>query len=215
MNPPPTTAAASSTRPYLIRALHEWCSDNGLTHYLAVSVDATVRVPMDYVRNAEIVLNVGLDATSGLTLGNERIEFKARFGGVARDISVPVDRVLAIYARENGQGIAFPVAPAPVQASKPAAVPPDPLVPAGSSGAEAGVTPAAEVVRLPRPRRVVAAGEGKRKARAAAATTAPATEPVESTGSAAGARVPSVPSPAQAPRPKPPAGGRPALKRVK
>lgn len=95
----------------MIRALHEWCSDNGFTPYLAVSVDATVRVPSEYVRNDEIVLNVGFDATSGLTLGNEWIEFKARFGGVARDILVPVDRVLAIYARENGQGMAFPVPP--------------------------------------------------------------------------------------------------------
>ena len=79
-----------STRPYLIRALHEWCSDNGFTPYLAVQVDASVQVPMEYVKNSEIVLNVGFEATSGLKLGNEFIEFKARFGGVARDIVVPV-----------------------------------------------------------------------------------------------------------------------------
>jgi stringent starvation protein B len=99
----------SSTRPYLIRALHDWCTDNGFTPYLAVFVDAGVRVPMEYVKNNEIVLNVGFEATSSLKLGNEFIEFKARFGGVARDIAVPVDHVIAIYARENGQGMAFPI----------------------------------------------------------------------------------------------------------
>lgn len=96
------------TRPYLVRALHEWCSDNGFTPYLAVFVDGSVQVPMEYVKNQEIVLNIGFDATSGLQMGNEFIEFKARFGGVPRDIVVPVDHVVAIYARENGQGMAFP-----------------------------------------------------------------------------------------------------------
>jgi stringent starvation protein B len=98
----------SSTRPYLIRALHDWCTDNGYTPYLAVHVDARVDVPAEYVKNGEIVLNVGFEATSGLRLGNEMIEFKARFGGAARDIAVPVTHVIAIYARENGQGMAFP-----------------------------------------------------------------------------------------------------------
>jgi len=99
----------TSTRPYLIRALHDWCTDNGFTPYVAVHVDARVQVPMEYVKNNEIVLNVGFEATSGLKLGNEFIEFKARFGGVARDIVVPIDHVVAIYARENGQGMAFPL----------------------------------------------------------------------------------------------------------
>jgi stringent starvation protein B len=101
--------AGSSTRPYLIRALHDWCTDNGFTPYLAVYVDASVQVPMEYVKNNEIVLNVGFEATTALKLGNELIEFKARFGGSSRDIAVPVDHVIAIYARENGQGMAFPV----------------------------------------------------------------------------------------------------------
>lgn len=101
--------ALPSTRPYLIRALHEWCMDNGFTPYLAVAVDEGVRVPMAHVVNGEIVLNVSTEATGALVLGNEFIEFKARFGGVPQDISVPVNRVLAIYARENGQGMAFPV----------------------------------------------------------------------------------------------------------
>ena len=102
-------AQGSSTRPYLIRALHDWCTDNGFTPYLAVYVDRSVQVPQEYVKNNEIVLNVSFEATSQLQLGNEFIEFKARFGGVARDIAVPVDHVIAIYARENGQGMAFPV----------------------------------------------------------------------------------------------------------
>jgi stringent starvation protein B len=100
--------ASTSTRPYLIRALHDWCTDNGFTPYIAVHVDRFVQVPMEYVSNNEIVLNVGFDATSSLDLGNEFIQFKARFGGVAREILVPVDHVVAIYARENGQGMAFP-----------------------------------------------------------------------------------------------------------
>jgi len=110
-SPPPAAPGppGSSTRPYLIRALHDWCTDNGFTPYIAVFVDAAVRVPQEYVKNNEIVLNVGFEATSGLKLGNETIEFKARFGGAARDIAVPVDHVIAIYARENGQGMAFPV----------------------------------------------------------------------------------------------------------
>ena len=99
----------TSTRPYLIRALHDWCTDNGFTPYIAVAVGAGVQVPMEYVKNNEIVLNVGFEATSGLSLGNDYIEFKARFGGVSREIQVPVDHVVAIYARENGQGMAFPV----------------------------------------------------------------------------------------------------------
>ena len=99
----------TSTRPYLLRALHEWCTENGFTPYIAVYVDASVQVPMEYVKNNEIVLNVGFEATTALNLGNEFVEFKARFGGSSRDIQVPVDHVVAIYARENGQGMAFPV----------------------------------------------------------------------------------------------------------
>ena len=111
--------SGSSTRPYLIRALHDWCTDNGFTPYIAVFVDASVRVPMEYVKNNEIVLNVGFEATTGMKLGNEYVEFKARFGGTSRDIIVPVDHVIAIYARENGQGMAFP---APTEAHVPSAV---------------------------------------------------------------------------------------------
>ena len=100
---------ATSTRPYLVRALYEWCTDNGLTPYVAVAVDETVQVPREYVKNNEIVLNISFDATSSLKLGNDFIEFKARFAGSARNIMVPIGRVIAIYARENGQGMAFPL----------------------------------------------------------------------------------------------------------
>ncbi len=106
---------ATSTRPYLIRALYEWCTDNGLTPYVAVLVDDSVQVPREYVKDGEIVLNISFDATSALKLGNDFIEFKARFAGTAREILVPISRVIAIYARENGQGMAFP---SPVAASQ-------------------------------------------------------------------------------------------------
>ncbi|MDP1741865.1 ClpXP protease specificity-enhancing factor [Polaromonas sp.] len=104
---------STSTRPYLIRALYDWCTDNGLTPYVAVAVDETVQVPREYVKNNEIVLNISFDATSSLKLGNDFIEFKARFAGSAREIMVPIGRVIAIYARENGQGMAFPLATSP------------------------------------------------------------------------------------------------------
>src|SRR5512139_2201951 len=118
--PPAADGQGTSTRPYLIRALHDWCTDNGFTPYLAVYVDASVQVPVEYVKNNEIVLNVGFEATTALKLGNELIEFKARFGGVSRDIAVPVDHVIAIYARENGQGMAFPAPTEPAAAVGPA-----------------------------------------------------------------------------------------------
>ena len=124
-----------STRPYLIRALYEWCTDNGFTPYVAVKVDGSVQVPREYVQAGEIVLNISMDATSALKLGNEFIEFKARFGGKARDIMVPMGRVMAIYARENGQGMAFPVSddasdPSPTDSSEPSAQDEDPTPPA-------------------------------------------------------------------------------------
>ena len=112
MNAPDST----STRPYLIRALYEWCTDNGFTPYVAVRVDGSVQVPREFVKDGEIVLNISYDATSSLQLGNDFIEFKARFGGKSREILVPVGRVIAIYARENGQGMAFP-APVDVEAA--------------------------------------------------------------------------------------------------
>lgn len=96
-----------STKPYLLRAIWEWCCDNGFTPYIAVLVNEQTRVPREFVRDGQIVLNVGPDATNKLQLGNEFVEFQARFGGVARELSVPMSQVAAIYARENGAGMAF------------------------------------------------------------------------------------------------------------
>jgi stringent starvation protein B len=100
-------AETTSTKPYMLRALYEWCVDNGLTPYLSVIVDSATRVPMEYVRDGEIVLNIGSLATSRLSMGNETIDCTARFAGVARELSIPVSQVAAIYARENGQGMSF------------------------------------------------------------------------------------------------------------
>ena len=96
-----------STKPYLIRAIHQWCTDNGLTPYLAVEVDETAIVPREFVREGQIVLNVSYDATGSLQIGNDWVTFQARFGGVARNIEVSVNMVTAIYAKENGMGMAF------------------------------------------------------------------------------------------------------------
>jgi stringent starvation protein B len=147
--------AGTSTRPYLIRALHDWCTDNGFTPYIAVFVDETVRVPKEYVKNSEIVLNVGFEATSALKLGNETIEFKARFGGSSREIAVPVDHVIAIYARENGQGMAFPMpagaaAPGAGGEAEPAAPDGKPAAPRGPRLARAENSSSGSANRGPR-----------------------------------------------------------------
>ena len=181
---------STSTRPYLVRALYEWCTDNGLTPYVAVAVDDSVQVPREYVKNNEIVLNISFDATSSLKLGNDFIEFKARFAGSSREIMVPMGRVIAIYARENGQGMAFPMPGASsvgvLSPSSTAAVsvlssvpPSEPLTQSGNS---VGAAADAKIVQL----------------------MAVENMPVD-----AGDEVNS-PEP-----PKPPAGSRPSLKRVK
>ena len=100
-----------SNKPYLIRALHQWCTDFGFTPFIAVFVDSRVEVPMEFVKNDEIVLNLSLEACHQLQMENDWISFQARFGGVPRKIMVPVSHVLAIYARENGQGMSFPFDP--------------------------------------------------------------------------------------------------------
>jgi stringent starvation protein B len=102
-------SAEISTKPYLLRALYEWCVDNGYTPHLAVKVDSRSQVPSEYVRNGEITLNVSPSAVHKLQMGNELIEFSARFAGVARQISVPVPCVYALYARETGHGMTFEV----------------------------------------------------------------------------------------------------------
>jgi stringent starvation protein B len=102
-----STMPASSTKPYFMRAIYEWCTDNGFTPYLSVKVYGGAKVPMEFVRNGEIVLNISFGATSGLKMDNNAVAFNARFGGVSREIYVPIENVQAVYASENGQGMAF------------------------------------------------------------------------------------------------------------
>ena len=99
--------AERSTKPYLIRAIHEWCADSGYTPYLSVKVDENTRVPMEFIKDGEIVLNLGYDATHKLTIGNDVVQFSARFSGVSRECSIPMSAVVGIFARENGQGLFF------------------------------------------------------------------------------------------------------------
>lgn len=106
-----------STKPYLLRAIYEWCTDSGFTPYIAVKVDGATTVPMEYVRKGEIILNISFGATSALKMDNDAVHFRARFNGVSREIYIPVHNVLAIYANENGQGMAFEVGAAPASSS--------------------------------------------------------------------------------------------------
>lgn len=110
-----------STRPYLIRAIHQWCTDQGQTPYMVVWVDENVQVPMEFVKNNEIVLNVGYAATQGLNMDNDWISFSARFGGVSRDIWVPVGNVLSIFSRDSGEGMGFELEKLAQPAARPAA----------------------------------------------------------------------------------------------
>lgn len=116
--------AERSTKPYLIRAIHEWCSDSNLTPYISVRVDANTRVPVEHVKNGEIVLNLSYDATHRLTIGNDFVQFSARFGGVSRECSIPMAAIQGIFARENGQGLFFQsTEPGPEEAAAPEAKP--------------------------------------------------------------------------------------------
>jgi stringent starvation protein B len=121
-----------SNKPYLIRAIFEWCSDSGLTPYLSVKVDAQTRVPLEYVKNGEIVLNISPDATHRLTIEDDGVQFSARFNGVSRECSIPLNAVTGIFARENNQGLFFPPEPVAVtdESAEPAPEPP-PAPPAG------------------------------------------------------------------------------------
>ena len=106
-----------STRPYLIRAIYEWCVDSGFTPYLAVRVDDHTEVPRAHVKDGEIVLNLSADAVHNLQMGNEMITCAGRFGGVPFDLMVPVIAVIGIFAKETGQGLVFqedgPQSPSP------------------------------------------------------------------------------------------------------
>ncbi len=116
-----------STKPYLIRAIYDWCTDQGLTPYLAVRVDGRTRVPMAYVKDGEIVLNLSADAVHHLQIGNDEITFGARFGGVAQDIIVPLAAVIGIFAKETREGLVF-------QGQEPDLVTPEP----GGEGPDKG-----------------------------------------------------------------------------
>ena len=184
--PTAPATAGTSTRPYLIRALHDWCTDNGYTPYIAVFVDASVRVPSEYVKNSEIVLNVGFEATTALQLGNDAIEFKARFGGAPREIVVPVTHVIAIYARENGQGMAFPAPSEPALAM---------VSDSAASDDDGAAVSVPHLTLADAPARALAA-RAPRKSALRPQAAPPATTPGD-----------------DQPPPEPP--GRPALKRVK
>lgn len=103
----------SSTKPYLLRALHDWCTDNGYTPHIVVQVDENTVVPVAHIQDGQITLNIGLLATNQLVIGNEYIEFQARFNGVTEDIFVPIAAVSAIFARETGAGMGFEISPSP------------------------------------------------------------------------------------------------------
>ena len=102
-----------STKPYMVRAIHQWCMHSGYTPYLSVKVDEDTRVPMEFVKKGEIVLNVSYDATHQLTIENEQVQFSARFSGTSRQCYIPMSAVAGIFARENGQGLFFPPEPMP------------------------------------------------------------------------------------------------------
>ncbi|MGE5468687.1 MAG: ClpXP protease specificity-enhancing factor [Ignavibacteria bacterium] len=117
-----------STKPYLVRAIYEWCIDQGFVPYLTVAVDERTRVPREHVRDGQITLNIGPEASHQLMMGNEEITFQARFNGAAFAVSVPVNAVAAIFARENGMGMSFEVGPAGLAAEEPA-LPSEPETP--------------------------------------------------------------------------------------
>lgn len=222
-----------STKPYLIRAIYEWCADNGYRPYIAVAVDETTVVPMEFVRSGEIVLNVSAEATHHLVIGNQRIEFEARFNRVARQVSVPVANVTAIYAAENGHGMAFEVpkplgqpraargaapalaAAAPEADASGSPPPRSPAAPGEASGDAPAPAPEQAAAGAESPTAVPAAPRRRGRTRKAEADASPmalvplptATPPAEPAPSGAG--------PDEPRGPVPPAGGRPRLTRVK
>ncbi|HET7131810.1 MAG TPA: ClpXP protease specificity-enhancing factor [Gammaproteobacteria bacterium] len=131
---PVAGAPPTSQRPYLLRAMHEWMVDNGLTPHLIVAARDGLELPAEHVKDGKIVLNVSYAATRDLALGNAMITFETRFGGVPRRLALPIDAVLGIYARENGQGMLFPDEPAPDAPPPSSDTPP----PSGSAPAPSG-----------------------------------------------------------------------------
>ena len=133
----------AAAKPYLIRALYEWCGDAGYTPYLAVKVDESTKVPTAYVKNGEIVLNLSSSAAHKLTMDNHWILFNARFGGASHEIAVPIQAVAGIFAKETGYGLAF-------KAGQPGDAPAGPpAVPAsgGSGKSESKPRPKLQIVK--------------------------------------------------------------------
>jgi stringent starvation protein B len=97
----------ASTKPYLIRAIYEWCVDQGFTPYVAVLVDGQTKVPTEFIKDGQIVLNISYTATRHLKIGNDFINFSARFNGTSRELEVPIQAVIGVFAKENGQGLFF------------------------------------------------------------------------------------------------------------
>lgn len=131
------------TKPYMVRAIHEWCVDNGLTPHLLVAVNAQCRVPMAYVKQGEIVLNLNYAATKDLHIDNEAIVFSARFNGVSQNLYVPMNAVKGIFARENSQGMFFEISPESHQSTE-SEPRPETRLEAVDSKAESVVTPQAQ-----------------------------------------------------------------------
>ena len=148
-----------SAKPYLIRAICEWCADNALTPYLAVKVNGETRVPVAFVKNGEIVLNVSTTATRKLTIDNEWIQFTARFNGSSQEVAVPMNAVSGIFAKETGYGFAFASPQDPVASLAAATAPREPEKPAedkdggddGGKRKRAAVAPADHQVILSAP----------------------------------------------------------------
>jgi stringent starvation protein B len=147
MTAPPAAPPMKARRPYLLRAIHEWITDSLCTPHLVVDANVKgVEVPRQYVKDGKIVLNVSWNATANLRLGNDEVSFSGRFGGVSLSVCVPIGAVLAVYARETGQGMIFTdddIASAPTrEAASPQATRPEtsddstppPKPPSGGSG---------------------------------------------------------------------------------
>ncbi len=138
----------TSRRPYLLRAMHEWMTDNQQTPHLVVDANATdVEVPRQYVQDGKIVLNISYHATNGLTMSNERVEFNARFGGQTHYVRVPIHAVLGIYARETGQGMIFSDEDAPTPTPPGATPEPNGAATDNAAGKSARSRPQLKVVK--------------------------------------------------------------------
>ncbi|WP_254063437.1 ClpXP protease specificity-enhancing factor [Rhodanobacter sp. L36] len=131
------STSMSSNRPYLLRAIYDWISDNNLTPYVLVDAGFEgVRVPPQVIKNGQVVLNLAMRAVANLDLGNEWISFQARFSGVSQAIHIPVQSVLALYAQENGQGMMFPADESGDTPPSPASEPGDEPPPRNDGGGD-------------------------------------------------------------------------------